>query len=52
MSLAGVLKNILLIISSVLIWHITITPTQLISYSITLCALLYYLVGWKKLVRA
>ncbi|KAF5676100.1 DUF250 domain-containing protein [Fusarium heterosporum] len=51
MSLSGIFKNILLVICSVLIWHVTITPLQLIGYSVTLCALLYYSVGREKLLQ-
>ncbi|EKJ70467.1 hypothetical protein FPSE_09328 [Fusarium pseudograminearum CS3096] len=36
MSLSGIFKNILLVICSVIIWHVTITPMQLLGYSITL----------------
>jgi hypothetical protein len=51
MSLSGIFKNILLVICSVLIWHITITPIQLLGYSVTLCALIYYSVGREKLLE-
>ena len=49
MSLSGIFKNILLVICSVLIWHVTITPIQLFGYSVTLCALVYYSLGREKL---
>ncbi|KAI6775954.1 hypothetical protein HG530_002712 [Fusarium avenaceum] len=51
MSLSGIFKNILLVICSVLIWHVTITPIQLLGYSVTLCALIYYSVGREKLLE-
>ncbi|RGP81442.1 duf250 domain membrane protein [Fusarium longipes] len=51
MSLSGIFKNILLVICSVLIWHVTITPIQLLGYSITLCALIYYSIGKEKLLE-
>ncbi|OBS22821.1 hypothetical protein FPOA_09146 [Fusarium poae] len=49
MSLSGIFKNILLVICSVLIWHVTITPIQLLGYSITLCALVYYAFGQERI---
>ncbi|KAF4456641.1 hypothetical protein F53441_1299 [Fusarium austroafricanum] len=49
MSLLGIIKNILLVVCSVLIWHTAITPVQLLGYSVTLCALLNYSLGWEKL---
>ncbi|KAG8673881.1 hypothetical protein FPOAC1_007200 [Fusarium poae] len=51
MSLSGIFKNILLVICSALIWHVTITPVQLFGYSLTLCALIYYSLGWEKLLE-
>ncbi|KAF5026710.1 hypothetical protein F66182_1199 [Fusarium sp. NRRL 66182] len=51
MSLAGIFKNILLIVCSVIIWHVTITPIQLFGYTVTLCALIYYSFGREKLVE-
>ncbi|KAK6700666.1 hypothetical protein SNK05_013499 [Fusarium graminearum] len=52
MSLSGIFKNILLVICSVIIWHVTITPTQLLGYSITLCALVYYAFGHERIFEA
>ncbi|KAG8361500.1 hypothetical protein FVEN_g698 [Fusarium venenatum] len=52
MSLSGIFKNILLVICSVLIWHVTITPIQLLGYSITLCALVYYAFGQERIFEA
>jgi drug/metabolite transporter (DMT)-like permease len=52
MSLSGIFKNILLVICSVLIWHVTITPIQLLGYSITLCALVYYAFGQERIYEA
>ncbi|KAM0351843.1 hypothetical protein ACHAPU_002356 [Fusarium lateritium] len=51
MSLSGIFKNILLVVCSVLIWHVTITPIQLFGYSVTLCALVYYSIGREKLLE-
>lgn len=52
MSLSGIFKNILLVICSVIIWHVTITPMQLLGYSITLCALVYYAFGHERIFEA
>ncbi|KAF4972589.1 hypothetical protein FSARC_862 [Fusarium sarcochroum] len=51
MSLSGIFKNILLIVVSVILWHVTITPVQLIGFSVTLCALVYYSFGWERIVH-
>ncbi|KAF4450389.1 hypothetical protein F53441_6513 [Fusarium austroafricanum] len=49
MSLSGIFKNILLIVCSVIIWHTALTPIQLLGYTITLHALIYYSFGWENL---
>ncbi|CAG8972082.1 hypothetical protein HYALB_00004948 [Hymenoscyphus albidus] len=46
MTLCGVLKNILLVVASILIWATIITPIQFFGYSIALCGLVYYGVGY------
>lgn len=50
MTLTGILKNILLVIASVLIWHTSITLLQFLGYGIALAGLTYYSVGWDSLV--
>jgi drug/metabolite transporter (DMT)-like permease len=42
MSLSGIFKSLLLIGCSVIIWHTILTPVQLLGYTITLLALVYY----------
>lgn len=46
MTLCGVLKNILLVIASVLIWGTIITSLQVMGYFIATCGLIYYGVGY------
>jgi len=50
MTLCGVLKNILLVIASVLIWATIITPLQFVGYGIATCGLIYYGVGYDGIV--
>lgn len=50
MSLSGIFKSLLLIGCSVIIWHTILTPVQLLGYTITLLALIYYSLGWEKLL--
>ncbi|KAK3297578.1 triose-phosphate transporter family-domain-containing protein [Chaetomium fimeti] len=50
MTLTGILKNILLVIISVLIWGTNIAPLQVLGYAIALAGLLYYSLGWDQLV--
>ncbi|KAK3685980.1 triose-phosphate transporter family-domain-containing protein [Podospora appendiculata] len=50
MTLTGILKNILLVIVAVLIWHTSITSLQLLGYAIALAGLVYYSVGWDQIV--
>jgi hypothetical protein len=50
MTLTGILKNILLVIISVMIWHTAITPLQFVGYSIALAGLLYYSLGKDQIV--
>lgn len=47
MTLCGVLKNILLVIASVLIWGSVITGLQFIGYGIATAGLIYYGVGYE-----
>ncbi|KAM7201727.1 Triose-phosphate Transporter family domain containing protein [Naviculisporaceae sp. PSN 640] len=50
MTLTGILKNILLVIASVMIWHTSITLLQFLGYGIALAGLTYYSVGWDSIV--
>ncbi|KAF4511135.1 hypothetical protein G6O67_002958 [Ophiocordyceps sinensis] len=52
MTLTGILKNILLIIVSVVIWRTEITFIQVIGYGIALVGLTYYSVGHDQLARS
>jgi len=47
MTLCGVLKNILLVIASVIIWGSIITGLQFIGYGIATAGLIYYGVGYE-----
>lgn len=49
-TLCGVLKNILLVVASILLWGTIITPLQFFGYSIALCGLVYYGVGYDGIV--
>jgi len=51
MSLSGIFKSLLLIGCSVIIWHTILTPVQLLGYTITLLALIYYSLGREKLLE-
>ncbi|KAK3945087.1 triose-phosphate transporter family-domain-containing protein [Diplogelasinospora grovesii] len=50
MTLTGILKNILLVIASVMIWHTAISGLQFFGYSVALAGLVYYSVGWDQIV--
>ncbi|KAH6680472.1 triose-phosphate transporter [Halenospora varia] len=52
MTLCGVLKNILLVLASVLIWATIVTPLQFIGYFIALCGLVYYGLGYEGILSA
>jgi hypothetical protein len=47
MTLCGVLKNILLVIASVMIWGSVITGLQFVGYGIATAGLIYYGVGYE-----
>jgi hypothetical protein len=49
MTLTGILKNILLVIISVMIWHTSITGIQFLGYAVALAGLVYYSVGWDQI---
>lgn len=52
MTLDGILKNILLIILSVMILHTQITALQAVGYTSALAGLIYYSLGYNQLPRA
>lgn len=49
MTLSGVLKDILLVVASMLIFHDPVSPLQAFGYSIALCGLIYYKLGADKI---
>lgn len=49
MTLCGVLKDILLVAASMIIWHTPVTGTQFFGYSIALAGLVYYKLGGDKI---
>ncbi|OIW29613.1 TPT-domain-containing protein [Coniochaeta ligniaria NRRL 30616] len=49
MCLTGILKNILLVIASVVIWKTAITPLQFVGYGIACFGLVYYSLGWEQM---
>ncbi|KAE8441564.1 hypothetical protein EG329_004683 [Mollisiaceae sp. DMI_Dod_QoI] len=46
MTLCGVLKNILLVVASIMIWGTVVSGLQVLGYGIALAGLVYYGVGW------
>ena len=50
MCLTGILKNILLVVASVVIWKTAISPLQFIGYGIACFGLVYYSIGWEQMV--
>jgi hypothetical protein len=50
MCLTGILKNILLVVASVVIWKTPITALQFIGYDIACFGLVYYSIGWDQMV--
>lgn len=51
MTLTGILKSILLVIISVIIWQTTISPLQFFGYAIALAGLVYYSLGYENLSK-
>jgi hypothetical protein len=51
MTLTGILKNILLVVASVMIWATQITGLQILGYAIALGGLVYYSLGWNTIVE-
>lgn len=52
MTLTGILKNILLVIVSVMIWNTHIAPLQVVGYTIALAGLMYYSLGYDQILNA
>ena len=52
LTLCGVLKDILLVIASILIWGTMISTLQIFGYSIALCGMLWFKLGPEKLKEA
>jgi len=50
MCLTGILKNILLVVASVVIWKTAITPLQVLGYGIACFGLVHYSLGWDQMV--
>lgn len=50
MRLCGVLKDILIVISSLILWNIPMTGLQVLGYSIALLGLIYYMLGYERIV--
>jgi hypothetical protein len=49
MTLSGVLKDILLVVCSMLIFRDPVSPLQAFGYGVALCGLVYYKLGGEKL---
>jgi hypothetical protein len=45
LTLCGVLKNIIIVLASVLIWNTLVTPMQVAGYTVATIGLLYYSLG-------
>ena len=52
MTLCGVLKDIMLVFASIMIWGNPVTLTQFFGYSIALCGMVYYKLGADSLKSA
>ena len=50
MTLTGILKNIILVVASILIWNTHIAALQFFGYAIALAGLVYYSLGWATIV--
>jgi hypothetical protein len=49
MTLCGVLKDILLVVASMMIWNTPVTALQFFGYSVALVGLVYYKLGGDKI---
>lgn len=45
--ICGILKNILLVIASVIFWGTKISPIQIIGYSVALIGMMFYRLAWQ-----
>jgi hypothetical protein len=50
MRLCGILKDILIVISSLILWNTPLTVVQVLGYSIALLGLVYYMLGYDRIV--
>jgi hypothetical protein len=50
MRLCGILKDILIVISSMILWHSPVTSMQAGGYGISLLGLVYYMLGYDRVV--
>lgn len=50
MRLCGILKDILIVISSLILWHTPMTPLQVVGYTVALIGLMYYMLGYERIV--
>lgn len=46
MTLCGVLKDVLLVVASMIIWGTEVTGLQFFGYSLALCGMVYYKLGY------
>ncbi|KAL2160032.1 hypothetical protein VTH06DRAFT_1687 [Thermothelomyces fergusii] len=47
LTLCGVLKDVLLVVASMIIWGTEVTTTQFFGYTIALCGMIYYKLGYE-----
>lgn len=50
MRLCGILKDILIVISSLILWHTPMTALQVAGYTLALFGLIYYMLGYDRIV--
>ncbi|OKL58297.1 hypothetical protein UA08_06440 [Talaromyces atroroseus] len=50
MRLCGILKDILIVISSLILWNTPLTGLQVLGYTIALLGLIYYMLGYDRIV--
>lgn len=49
LTLCGVLKDIILVVASMIIWGTEVTPLQSFGYSIALIGMIYYKLGYEQI---
>ena len=50
MRLCGILKDILIVISSLILWHTPMTALQVGGYTLALFGMVYYMLGYDRIV--